>query len=205
MGRHYDIKVCGNRHNIAEVDGCRPDFLGVIFHPASPRHFDAESIPDEIVTPRVAVFVNASVERIVEQAQKVGAKIVQLHGNETPDDCSAVAARGFEVWKAAAIAGADSFEALKAYRGSVARFLFDTRCEGHGGSGRQFDWRLIDAYTLDVPFMLAGGIAEADATRLLEIGHPMLAGFDINSRFEISPGRKDIQTIKNFISKIRRT
>ena len=90
-------------------------------------------------------------------------------------------------------------------RGSLDRMvlLFDTRCEGMGGSGRRFDWSLLDTYEGETPFLLSGGIGPGDATRVRQLHHPRLAGIDLNSRFETSPGVKDIDTLRKFIDEIR--
>jgi phosphoribosylanthranilate isomerase len=82
--------------------------------------------------------------------------------------------------------------------------LFDTRSDAVGGSGRSFDWTLLQAYDGDTPFLLSGGIGPQDAARIRQFRHPRLAGIDLNSRFETSQGVKDIDTLRIFINEIRK-
>ena len=82
--------------------------------------------------------------------------------------------------------------------------LFDTRSDAVGGSGRSFDWTLLHDYDGDTPFLLSGGIGPQDAARIRQFRHPRLAGIDLNSRFETSPGVKDIDTLRIFINEIRK-
>ena len=81
--------------------------------------------------------------------------------------------------------------------------LFDYKCVGYGGSGQQFDWAVLDEYTLKLPFLLSGVVGVEDAEAVKKIKHPMFAGVDVNSKFEISPANKDIEKIKTFLSIIR--
>lgn len=46
-------------------------------------------------------------------------------------------------------------------------------------------------YNGHVPFLLSGGINSYSANALKEFKHPWLAGYDLNSRFELKPGEKD--------------
>ena len=82
-------------------------------------------------------------------------------------------------------------------------FLFDTKCQQYGGSGNQFDWSILHAYNGNVPFLLSGGINPYSAKALREFHHPRLAGYDLNSRFETKPGRKDTERIRLFLNELR--
>jgi len=95
------------------------------------------------------------------------------------------------------------FEQTEAFEECSLLFLFDTYTEDFGGSGRKFNWKLLDAYTGDTPFLLSGGIGPKDAKRLLKIEHEQFVGIDINSGFEMSPGVKDLELIEGFLEKIR--
>lgn len=88
------------------------------------------------------------------------------------------------------------------YEGACDYFLFDTKCENHGGSGNQFDWEILKHYTGNTPFLLSGGINRHSARALTELKHPKLIGYDINSRFEESAGMKDTERIKDFINQL---
>lgn len=80
--------------------------------------------------------------------------------------------------------------------------LFDTKCKTVGGSGEHFDWSVLDSYDGDIPFLLSGGIGPDDAERVKQFCHPQFAGIDLNSRFETSPGVKDVAILKEFLGKL---
>ena len=81
-------------------------------------------------------------------------------------------------------------------------FLFDTKGPSVGGNGVQFDWQVLDHYHGKTPFLLSGGIGPEDAERIQAFYHPQCIGIDLNSRFELSPGVKDINKLKAFLQKI---
>lgn len=137
------IKVCGMRNpdNMREVARLGIDWMGLIFFSGSPRRIMDNEQPaiDICQVKRVGVFVNASQEEMMEMATRYRLDYLQLHGNETPDDCYALQKRGYSLIKAFRIATAADLEQTAAYEGRVDYFLFDTKCSGYGGSGRQFD------------------------------------------------------------------
>ena len=79
---------------------------------------------------------------------------------------------------------------------------FDTKGKAVGGNGEKFDWSVLAAYHGNTPFLLSGGIGPDDASSILSFHHEMCIGIDLNSRFELSPGLKDIHKLKSFIAKI---
>ena len=83
----------------------------------------------------------------------------------------------------------EDFEKTREYEGRVDYFLFDTRCEGYGGSGKRFDWSILTEYKGETPFLLSGGIRPENAEAIRNFRHPRFAGIDLNSGFEIEPGR----------------
>ena len=91
----------------------------------------------------------------------------------------------------------------KEYEGSVDYLLFDTKCATSGGCGKHFDWSVLEAYDGNTPFLLSGGIGPEDIDNVKAFRHPMMAGIDLNSKFETEPGIKDIEKLKLFIRKIR--
>ena len=207
--KKLEIKVCGmtQEANIAEVSSLLPDYLGFILFDRSPRCCRGmdPGLPDSLpsgVQP-VLVTVDMPVEELVSEARSLGIRTLQLHGSESPETCRRLKAAGFTIWKAVPVSSTSDFAALERYAGTVDRFLFDTSSPLRGGSGRKFDWSLLDSYSLSVPFMLSGGIGPDDAGSISELRHPMLAGIDVNSRFETAPGVKDAALIKSFIEKIR--
>ena len=107
------------------------------------------------------------------------------------------------ILKAFNIATAEDLEQTKAYEGLVDYFLFDTKATLPGGSGQQFDWSILDAYTGGTPFLLSGGIGPDDAERIKAFHHEKCVGIDLNSRFELTPGLKDVNKLKSFLEKIQ--
>ena len=156
---------------------------------------------------RVGVFVNPDVEYVRQKADELRLQCLQLHGQETPSQCSFLhRLTGLPVMKAIPVAGAEDIARARIYNNveGVDMLLFDTRSDAVGGSGRSFDWTLLHDYDGDTPFLLSGGIGPQDAARIRHFRHPRLAGIDLNSRFETSPGVKDIDTLRIFINEIRK-
>jgi phosphoribosylanthranilate isomerase len=83
-------------------------------------------------------------------------------------------------------------------------FLFDSAGEKYGGTGKMFDHRILSGYALDTRYILSGGISSADSSYLNSMNSDRMVAVDLNSRFEIKPGIKDINLLKNFIEKLRK-
>lgn len=152
---------------------------------------------------KVGVFVNDDPAKVISLCRQNNLDIAQLHGEETPTDCLRVKQSGFEVFKAFSVDETFDFNALEAYAGCCDFFLFDTKGHLPGGTGRKFDWQLLDNYQLDIPFFLSGGIRPEDLDSIREFYHPRLYGIDINSGFELSPALKDVAKVQQFIVGIR--
>ncbi|MFV0506578.1 MAG: phosphoribosylanthranilate isomerase [Bacteroidales bacterium] len=198
------IKVCGLRDckNIEEVDQLGVDLLGFIYYDKSPRN-----VPQSVVLPcskakKVGVFVNEESGKILDVAKRNDLSYVQLHGNEQLDQIIDLKYSGLNVIKAISIASKLDLEQARVFDGVADIILLDTKGSKEGGNGVKFDWRIIDYYNLDCPFMLSGGIGVSDAELVRGIKHPKFLGVDINSRFEIEPAIKDVIKIKKFINKI---
>lgn len=110
---------------------------------------------------------------------------------------------GIKIIKAISVSDASDIQKYKEYVGAVDLFLFDTKCKTVGGSGQQFDWQVLEQYDGEVPFLLSGGIGPDDASRLHAFHHPKCIGIDLNSRFEIEPGVKDVEKLKGFLNEIQ--
>lgn len=204
------IKVCGMKfaENIAAVAMLEPDFMGFIFYSKTPRYagemLDAaqlRTLPASIR--RVGVFVNETTEIIVQQALRFGLDLVQLHGDETPAQCAGLRAAGLPVMKAFAVSGAFDFAKLTAYAPYCTYFLFDTAGEGRGGNGTTFDWNILREYSLAVPYFLAGGLDISHLETLRDLQLPGLFAIDLNSRFEMAPGEKDVVLLGQMLSGLR--
>jgi phosphoribosylanthranilate isomerase len=205
VGPWPKYKVCGLKslENIAEIARLPIDMMGLIFYEKSPRY--AGNLPPEALKPlpasirKVGVFVNASKETILEKVQPYDLQMVQLHGQETPALCSELRATGIEVIKAFPVAEAADFQLALNYEAACDYFLFDTKTPQYGGSGKQFDWKILSAYTGKTPFFLSGGIGLEDLETIKHLKHPLLYAIDLNSRFETAPGVKDINKLKQLI------
>ncbi|MDR3142878.1 MAG: phosphoribosylanthranilate isomerase [Tannerellaceae bacterium] len=206
------VKVCGMRHpgNIRQVASIDINWIGFIFYRKSPRFLflDHKEMDDELPAAcrqpeRVGVFVNASVEEMIETALQYKLDYLQLHGNESPDVCHTLYKRGYSLIKAFSIATENDLIQTKAYEDKAAYFLFDTKCEGYGGSGKRFDWAVLSSYTGKTPFLLSGGITPGSMEDVRQFQHPRLCGIDLNSGFETEPGRKDADKINSFVKEIR--
>ena len=202
------VKVCGMREpeNIEKVAQLGVDMMGFIFYPKSPR-FASQSVArtaaDKNVC-RVGVFVNESVELISDKIQLFDLNAVQLHGNESRELCEQLHEQNglLKVIKAISVSTAGDIQKYKEYVGAVDYFLFDTKCKTVGGSGQQFDWQVLENYDGDVPFILSGGIGPEDVERIRNFHHPKCIGIDLNSKFEMEPGLKDVEMLKTFLENI---
>ena len=204
------VKVCGMRdpQQMQTLENMGVDLMGMIFFPKSLRFVDGENVcsgcgPKKIA--KVGVFVKADLATVVATVKKYNLSFVQLHGGEDVDFANTVKKHtGVGIIKAVSVLGVDDVKNLTAEWESVADYmLFDYKCVGYGGSVQQFDWSVLDEYSLDLPFLLSGGVGVDDAEAVKKINHPKFAGVDVNSKFEISPANKDIEKIKKFLSIIR--
>jgi phosphoribosylanthranilate isomerase len=201
------IKVCGMAQpdNIAAVAALSPMLMGFIFYDKSPRY--AGNLAPEVIKKLpeyirpVAVFVNESTDNILATTQRYGIDIVQLHGDETPEQCRELKAAGKIVLKAVSPADRTQVEALTCYDGAADMLIFDTK---GGGTGRKWSWDIIRDYPLHTPYLLSGGIGVDDVDAIVDAMQPGMAGIDINSRFEVAPGVKDISLLTKFILSLRK-
>ncbi len=198
------VKVCGMRHadNIRQVEALGVDLMGFIFYPRSPRYACGKPayLP---ACRRVGVFVNADEPAIIDTARCWGLWAVQMHGTESADMCRRLRDSGLHVIKAFGI-GSGLPADLDEYAGCCDMFLFDTACKEHGGSGRRFDWSVLDGYQGDTPFLLSGGVSPDSVAELSRFAHPRWAGIDVNSAFELSPGLKDPVLLRRFLFQFHR-
>lgn len=203
------IKVCGMRDpdNIRTVEGLNLDWMGFIFYPGSKRYVaDSETIIQSIrqcKKKKVGVFVNTESPDILEKAALYQLDILQLHGEESPAQCSFLRDRHFQIMKAFSIGTKEDLANVSIYEEVVDYFLFDTKCDGYGGSGKQFDWSVLDTYSGNTPFLLSGGISPDSVADLMRFEHPQMLGLDVNSGFEIAPALKDTKKLQVFIDKLK--
>ena len=205
------IKVCGMRDadNIRAVAKTGVNWMGMIFWPRSSRHVAdlsaANAIPCGIE--RVGVFVDQSCEDIIDIAEKCRLDVIQLHGKESRESILALRRRlrmGVRLMKAISVGATDDIGKASEYEDIVDYLLFDTKCTTVGGSGKQFDWSVLDEYNGSTPFLLSGGIGPDDAEAVSLFRHPLMMGIDLNSRFETAPAYKDVEKLSTFINEINK-
>lgn len=202
------IKVCGMKHpqNISDLSNLSVDYIGFIFYPKSPRYCDnMDDIGLLENINKVGVFVNENIETVIQKIKEYNLSCVQLHGKESVEYCILLKEKmpDIHIFKAFSIADSSDFIETERYTNAVDYFLFDTKTELFGGSGKKFDWRILNSYKGKIPFLLSGGIGQSDVADIKQIQHPSFYGIDLNSRFEIEPGLKDIELLNQFIKDIR--
>ncbi len=199
------------KRNIADLATIKPDMMGFIFYPPSSRFVGAifdvaitEHI-DEAIS-RVGVFVNESIEKVLQIRDQYGLDFVQLHGDESVNYCEALHDKDVQLIKVFSVGEHFDFSDLEAYEPYCSYFLFDTKGPLRGGNGRQFDWSVLQAYSGDLPIILSGGIGPQDVPAILEAvaSMPAIQAIDVNSGFELAPAQKDIPALSRFFTKIRK-
>lgn len=213
-GRPVKVKVCGLTRpgNVEEVLALDPDFVGYIFVSGSPRYVGKSPDPALFRIPgegsaRVGVFRDEPPARVMELFESCPLDLVQLHGSETPAYCRELIKAGIPLIKT--IHAGEAGEHIhgravpSAYEEVAHYLLFDSGRSGSGGSGIPFDWNLLGGWDIRLPFLLGGGIGPGDADRVRQLGHSAFSGVDLNSRFELSPGIKDVTLLKAFMEAIR--
>ena len=204
------VKICGitTRDDAQVAVEAGADMIGLIFYPPSPRYVTPEQAHSIVAhlpsgCSAVGVFVNENLDTVTRIAQMSGVHMVQLHGDETPKYCERMADY-VSVIKAFRLSENDNIEwMIKPYMESCDMFMFDTMGAGYGGTGKKFDWSILKDMEIGKPFLLSGGIEPGDEERLMAFSSEPVAralfAVDINSKFEISPGLKDMDKVLKFV------
>ncbi|TXE11137.1 tryptophan synthase subunit beta [Seonamhaeicola algicola] len=207
------LKICGMKYqdNIKQVAALKPDYLGFIFYEKSPRHFDGvmPQLPEGIK--KTGVFVNENLNTVIETVNKFKLQAVQLHGEESAFYCNMLNTskqlnEPVEVIKVFSVKDGFNFEVLKQYENVCDYFLFDTKGKLPGGNGYTFDWSLLNNYPSTKPYFLSGGIGLDQVDDIKKFKESKAAKYcyalDVNSKFEIAPGLKNIAILKEFQNKL---
>lgn len=203
------IKVCGNTlpQQVNALDGIGITFAGFIFYPKSPRYMTMKISPEKMrqikgKIIKVGVFVNPTYDELMKTVDEYRLDMVQLHGDESPKFCDKIADY-ISVIKAFRLSDNDSIMHMtQSYSEMCDFFMFDTLGAGYGGTGKKFDWTVLQKSPPAKPYFLSGGIESGDEGRLgnfleTSAGDKLFA-IDINTKFEISPGVKDVNSIRKF-------
>lgn len=195
--------------NLAKVARLKPDYLGFIFYEKSPRFMQDTLAPEHLRslpkrTKRAGVFVDADTAYMLDMAQRYGLHVLQLHGNESPEQCRQLKSKGYQITKVFSIGKEDfDFTALKPYKPYADYFLFDTKGRQPGGNGITFDWSKLRQYNNKLPFFLSGGVSLDNIDQLRALNYLNLHAVDVNSQFEIEPGMKDIDKLKMLVEQMK--
>lgn len=202
-----NIKVCGMKYseNITALGKLPIQMIGLIFHKKSPRYVEELDIKTIKLPPYiqlVGVFVNEILKNILNIIEQYSINIVQLHGMESPQLCKELKKYGLIVIKTFLVEKIDDLDSCIFYENVCDYFLFDTKTSQYGGSGKKFNWEILFSYSKDTPFFLSGGIDSNDVEFIKQLNMTQLYGIDLNSKFEIKPGLKDINKLQSFISNL---
>ena len=201
------LKVCGMKYkdNYQAVANLKPDFLGFIFFEKSERHFTDSTLtlPQNNLN-KVGVFVNATINFVLEKVATFGFSYVQLHGQEPPQYILELKAKNpaLKIIKVFSVKDHFNFEGLTPYEQVADYFLFDTKGKQPGGNGVTFNWSVLEHYPSATPYFLSGGIGldnQQDIKAFMATtAAKKCVALDINSKFETAPGVKNIEALKQF-------
>ena len=207
------VKVCGmyEEENVLQlIQQASPDLMGMIFYEKSPRFVEQDRVEPRFFknlgVQKVGVFVNASLAYVLQKVEDYSLAYVQLHGDEDLDYVRRLRSSSpAKIIKVVRVGDEVDWHALREVEEAVDLFLFDTQTEKFGGSGKQFDWSILERYPFQKDFLLSGGVNSGSlgTIQALAIKQPHLIGVDINSKFENESGKKDINKVKSFVEQCR--
>jgi phosphoribosylanthranilate isomerase len=211
--KEFRIKVCGltDVNQVRQLNELGVEFAGFNFYKRSPRYVH-KTLPSITIKKirgkinKVGIFVDEDADELLRTVDDCGLYLVQLHGNESPRYCERIS-NYITVVKVFRLSDDDNVEwKIKDYYEGVDMFMFDTETTNFGGSGKKFNWRILKDIKINKPFFLAGGIGPEDVDELKKFAQQPVAkdlfAIDINSKFEVMPGVKDIELIKTFRKKL---
>ena len=207
------IKVCGLTlpEQASALEEMGVALAGFIFYPKSPRFMGNKISPEKMKQikgriAKVGVFVNATYDELMRIVEDYRLDMVQMHGDETPKYCEKIADY-ISVIKAFRLGENDNVEWMsRPYQDVCDMFMFDTMGAGYGGTGKKFNWDVLKKSMINKPFFLSGGIEPGDEEKLIAFQNEPVAknlfAIDINSKFEITAGVKNMEKVKEFCGKL---
>ncbi|MCU7616015.1 phosphoribosylanthranilate isomerase [Chryseobacterium sp. PBS4-4] len=208
------LKVCGltKLDQIHELISMNVNFLGFIFYEKSPRyvldHLNLEQISKINHSGKVGVFVNENLDQIIEIAEKANLNFIQLHGDENENFIVRLRqnlSENIKIIKVIRLGNQSSDELQKTInrqRSTNNHLLFDTDSKAFGGTGKTFDWNILNKIEIPIPYFLSGGVSLENIENI-ELLNKKPFALDINSKFETEPGNKDVEKIKKLINLVK--
>tara|TARA_Y100001935_G_scaffold55462_1_gene46413 strand:+ start:4347 stop:4976 length:630 start_codon:yes stop_codon:yes gene_type:complete len=201
------FKVCGlfNEENIYKVAELNPDYVGHIFWEKSVRYLKSISPNLKKEIKKTGVFFNSKKDDVFNRINENNLACVQLHGDESPQYCKNIMDSGTQVIKSFRIDDDFDFSVLKNYENYCDLFLFDSKSELPGGTGKSFNWENLKKYKLKKEFFISGGIGLHSIESLIDLFKMDLPiyGVDVNSKFEDEKYLKKTDELKTFIETIK--
>ncbi len=193
--------------NVKAIAACGIDYMGFIFYEKSKRFVGKDfKLEKELIDNnnlvKVGVFVNESTKNMLTTATTHHLNAIQLHGNESVEQCKELKEKGYTIIKAFQIDSQFDFGVTKSYKKWVDFFLFDTKSENFGGTGLKYDWSILTNYDNEIPLFLSGGLGLDSIEGIKKLKGINIQVLDLNSKFELEPGLKDTAKIKMFIENI---
>jgi phosphoribosylanthranilate isomerase len=207
-----ELKVCGitQLEQLLSLQEIGVDYAGLIFYGGSPRFIGAHNLEasifkqNEITIKRIGVFVNAKEDEILKAVDDWKLEMVQLHGEESPVFCEKIS-NHVKTIKAFRVKEEESLAYKVApYENAVEYYLFDAMGKQYGGTGNKFDWKVIAEANIQKPYFLSGGLGPDDVADIQAFTQTNSNCFaiDVNSRFEVKPGVKNIEIVKTFAERL---
>lgn len=213
MSDGVKVKICGLK-DLANLDAAidhGADFIGLVFYPASPRHVTVEEVArlaKHIKSRAVAKTISSVAllvdpdDALLEQViEAVSPDMIQLHGSETPERVRVIKERTkIPIIKALAVSSESDFNIVPDYEAVTDWLLFDAKPAPGGlpgGTGKSFDWSLLEGRSFSRPWMLSGGLTPENLREALSVLSP--DAVDVSSGVEAARGVKDPAKIRAFI------
>ena len=205
-----NVKICGltTVEAVQDTVAAGADYIGLVFFPKSPRNLDfdtaqrlAQQVPSHVKT--VALMVNPSDDFLRELLEHVDVDILQLQGSESAERVREIKElSGKPVIKALGVSSQDDLATLESYKGLADQILLDAKApkdaDRPGGNGASFDWSLLTDTSIDVPWMLAGGLTIENVKEAITVSHARQV--DVSSAVESAPSVKDKEKVRAFIA-----